>query len=166
MEKNLDNLKIQFWSKIRDYFKKIYDIGEFNDNLFNYNDIPRIFYKNRVVLPKNILIKYLNNNNLLEIERFILNSFILSLNSYLKFDEKNIKILADSICCIEFGSIEGIKTQLEQAFFYKIYTDMILNKSFKDVGLEEKQNLIKNIYKKINEWNRDKNLYRRDIDNL
>ena len=57
MEKKLDNLKIQFWSKIRDYFKKIHDIGEFNDNLFNYDDIPRVFYKNRVVLPKNILIK-------------------------------------------------------------------------------------------------------------
>ena len=57
MKNLIYDLKHSIWEELRDNFLLCIDIGKFNDDLFYGEDIPRVFYDNKVVLPNKIVKK-------------------------------------------------------------------------------------------------------------
>ena len=66
MKNLIYDFKYSIWKELRDNFLLCIDIGEFNDDLFYGEDIPRVFYDNKVVLPNKIAKK---SNELRQIRR-------------------------------------------------------------------------------------------------
>ena len=58
MKNLIYDFKYSIWKELRDNFLLCIDIGEFNDDLFYGEDIPRVFYDNKVVLPNKIAVSY------------------------------------------------------------------------------------------------------------
>ena len=48
MKNLIYDLKHSIWEELRDNFLLCIDIGKFNDDLFYGEDIPRVFYDNKV----------------------------------------------------------------------------------------------------------------------
>ena len=76
MKNLIYDFKYSIWKELRDNFLLCIDIGEFNDDLFYGEDIPRVFYDNKVVLPNKIAKKAMNSDKSGEIYRFVVNCFV------------------------------------------------------------------------------------------
>ena len=166
MEYLIENLKKDIWEKLRNEFVLCNDIGNYDDNLFYKKDIPRVFYEKKVVLPEEIFFKAIKNLNNMEIKRFIMTCFILSIGLKISLNERFSEILADSYCFLEFESIDKNSTQYEQIFFKDMFKAEFRKFNFKNLGLALKQNMIKRIYLQILDWQKDNKKYAVDINSL
>ena len=73
MKNLIYNFKYNIWKELKDNFILCIDIGEFNDDFFYDEDIPRVFYDNKIVLPDKIVKKAIKSDKSSEIYRFIIN---------------------------------------------------------------------------------------------
>lgn len=166
MKNLIYDLKHSIWEELRDNFLLCIDIGEFNDDLFYGEDIPRVFYDNKVVLPNKIAKKAINSDKSGEIYRFVVNCFVLCIGLKLSLVQKSCEILADTYCALSFGSLDRNNTQFEQLYFIKLVEDDLPDKDFGLFTKEEKKVIIKKIYLKIIEWQKNKELYISEINFL
>ena len=76
MKNLIYNFKHSIWKELKDSFILCIDIGEFNDNFFYSEDIPRVFYDNKIVLPDKIVKKAIIEINEVEFFGFLLNVLV------------------------------------------------------------------------------------------
>ena len=166
MKNLIYNFKHNIWKELKDSFILCIDIGEFNDDFFYGEDIPRVFYDNKIVLPDKIVKKAINSDKSSEIYRFIINCFVLCIGLKLSLIQKNCEILADTYCALSFGSLDRNNTQFEQLYFIKLVENTLSGKDFILCTKENKRIIIQKIYLKIIEWQKNKKLFDLEINSL
>ena len=166
MKNLIYNFKHEIWKELKDSFILCIDIGEFNDDFFYGEDIPRVFYDNKIVLPDKIVKKAINSDKSSEIYRFLINCFVLCIGLKLSLIQKNCEILADAYCTLSFGSLDRNNTQFEQLYFIKLVENTLSGKDFILCTKENKRIIIQKIYLKIIEWQKNKKLFDLEINSL
>ena len=63
MENEIESLKKSIWKEISNVLNPRFDIGEFSNEFLHNEDIPRIIYNNKSVIPDSIFKKIIQTPN-------------------------------------------------------------------------------------------------------
>ena len=152
------------WDDIKESFNDCGDIGFFDSSAICTDDIPRIIYKGKVVIPYSVLnkINKIRNKNS-ELYQFSIETLVIVAGLKLNLNEKFSIILGKCYSCIYGKRSTNDSSQFEQLFFSSKFIDEFGVEYQWDVKDKNLKKFIKTMFKTIMEWNRNTEKYQKDL---
>ena len=167
MENEIESLKKSIWKEISNVLNPRFDIGEFSNEFLHNEDIPRIIYNNKSVIPDSIFKKIIQTPNKdSEIYSIALESLALAAFLRINSNEKYSIIFAKCYCALYFTRSESSSSQFEQIFFSTKFIELF-GSSYKwntdDIRLKE---FVQSMFYKISKWSEDIDSHKNDIESF
>jgi len=166
MENKSEELTLakSLWDEIRQSLELCGDIGEFSPSDFALEDLPRVVWQGKPVLPFPVLRRLTElDGQINEIFWNVYEALGICAGSKLGLDEKLSIAFADSLAIIRTGMAGGHHTEAEQCIAQEIFLSRVPFGSNWNPASPIVQGQLREVFERFKRWQGDSELYGKDI---
>lgn len=154
----------RLWNEIRESLSLCGEIGDFCPDDFVLEDIPRLTFQGKPVLPLTVLRRLLELEvQINEVFWNVYEALSISAAQKLGFRDELAIAFADALSCLRTGMAGGHHTQAEQCIAQDIFLKAIPYRTEWNSGSIALQKQLKLVFEKFKEWEADPAGYRQEI---
>lgn len=167
MESRELELANTIWEEIQAALCICGDIGEFSSGDFVTEDIPRVMWHDKPVLPELVLKRTVElGAEINEVYWNVFEALAIAAAQKLGFQRRLSIAFADALACIRTGVVSGHKTQPEQCIAQDIYLKKFNYGADWTPNSKDTQGQIFKIFLKFKEWEADPKQHEHYIENF